>query len=68
MHLDMYRHLQNFIELGRNEGKLKSHLADGLILGFIFQTVSIPNLFGISQQEWISSIKEVLRDGLWAKI
>ena len=44
--------------------KLKPHLADGLILGFIFQTVSIPNHFGIPQQEWISSIKEVLRDGL----
>lgn len=66
MHLDMYQHLQNFIELGRDEEKLKPHLADGLILGFIFQTVSIPNHFGIPQQEWIASIKEVLRDGLLA--
>lgn len=65
LHLDMYRHLQSFIHLGRKEGKLKPHLADGLILGFIFQTVSIPNHFGIPQHEWIQSIKEILRDGMF---
>ncbi|WP_428910495.1 TetR/AcrR family transcriptional regulator [Niallia sp. Krafla_26] len=67
MHLDMYHRLQNFIFLGRKEEKLKPHLADGLILGFIFQTVSIPNHFGVPQTEWIQSIKEILSDGMFTK-
>ena len=65
LHLNMYHLLHNFIELGRKEEKLKPHLAEGLILGFIFQTVSIPNHFGIPRDEWIKSIMEIIRDGMF---
>jgi AcrR family transcriptional regulator len=63
-HLNMYQHLQGFISLGRQELKLKETLPDPLILGFIFQTIMIPNHFGIPQSIWISSIKEMIRHGM----
>ena len=34
---------KTFINLGKKDGKLKEDLPDGLILGFIFQTIAIPN-------------------------
>lgn len=60
LHLDMYKLLQGFIKLGREEQKLKSSIPDSLILGIIFQSIMIPNHFGISQSDWVSSIKEIL--------
>lgn len=64
-HLDMYKHLQGFIQLGREEQKLKPHIPDGLILGFIFQTIAIPNHFGIPYAEWVDSVKEIISHGMF---
>jgi TetR/AcrR family transcriptional regulator, repressor of fatR-cypB operon len=63
--LDMYKFLQSFILLGKEEGKLKEHIPDGLIIGFILQTVAIPNHFGIPKGDWIHSIKEVISQGMF---
>ncbi len=65
-HIDMYVYLQGFIQLGKAEGILKEHIPDTLILGYIFQTIAIPNHFGIEATEWIISIKEILMHGLFA--
>ncbi|WP_040205719.1 TetR/AcrR family transcriptional regulator [Neobacillus jeddahensis] len=64
LHLDMYKHLQGFIDLGRQEQKLKASIPDSLILGIIFQSIMIPNHFGISPSEWVQSIKEILCHGM----
>ncbi|MEW9109913.1 MAG: TetR/AcrR family transcriptional regulator [Cytobacillus gottheilii] len=66
MQIDMYKHLQDFISLGKQENMLKSHLPDTLILGYIFQSIAIPNHFGIPQTVWVSSIKEMLKSGMFA--
>jgi TetR/AcrR family transcriptional regulator, repressor of fatR-cypB operon len=63
--LEMYRYLNTFILKGKEEGKLKSHIPDSLIIGFILQTVAIPNHFGISHQEWLNSIKEIICQGMF---
>ncbi|MFE8696610.1 TetR/AcrR family transcriptional regulator [Cytobacillus sp. FJAT-53684] len=65
LHLDMYTHLQSFLYLGKVEKKLKAHIPDGLILGFIFQTIAIPNHFGIPHSEWVASIKEMISHGMF---
>lgn len=65
LHLDMYKHLQSFIKLGKEEKKLKAHIADKLILGFILQTIAIPNHFGIPHSEWVASIKEIIGHGMF---
>jgi len=64
LHLEMYKHLQGFIDLGRQEQRLKASIPDSLILGIIFQSIMIPNHFGISKVEWVGSIKEVLCYGM----
>jgi len=68
LHIQMYGALTGFIQLGKDEGRIKKHLADGLVLGLIFQTITIPNHFGIPYSEWVSSIKEILQDGMFVKI
>ena len=67
LHLKMYEHLQGFISLGRQESKLRETLPDPLILGFIFQTILIPNHFGIPQSQWVDSIKEMIQHGMLNK-
>jgi TetR/AcrR family transcriptional regulator, repressor of fatR-cypB operon len=63
--LEMYNYLHGFILLGKKEGVLKPHLPDSLIIGFILQTVAIPNHFGIPQPEWLRSIKEMISQGMF---
>jgi TetR/AcrR family transcriptional regulator, repressor of fatR-cypB operon len=65
LHIGMYKYLQSFVDLGRQEKKLKPHFKDGLILGMIFQTIAIPNHFGVPQTEWVQSIKEILSHGMF---
>ncbi|OZU87404.1 TetR family transcriptional regulator [Virgibacillus indicus] len=67
LHQDMYRYLQGFVDLGRNENRLKQTIPDSLILGFIFQTVDIPNHFGVPTAKWNASIKEVIRHGMFTE-
>ncbi len=67
LHLHMYSLLRNFVILGVEEGKLQPHIPDGLVLGFIFQTISIPNHYRIPQSEWVHSIKEILRHGMFTR-
>lgn len=63
--LEMYQCLQSFIILGKKEGKLKHSIPDSLMLGFIFQSIAIPNHFGIPKSEWVSSIKEIISQGMF---
>lgn len=65
LHQVMYQQLKSFIQLGRNEKLLKPELPDMLLLGMIFQTIAIPNHFGVSKSEWIESIKEVICRGMF---
>lgn len=66
-YVDMYKQFQGFIDLGRKENAIKSHLPTPVLLGMIFQTIAIPNHFGIPQVEWIASIKEILSHGMFNK-
>ncbi|WP_442598777.1 TetR/AcrR family transcriptional regulator [Neobacillus sp. D3-1R] len=64
-HQVMYEQLKSFIQLGREEKLLKPQLPDMLILGMIFQTIAIPNHFGIPKSEWVQSIKEIICHGMF---
>lgn len=66
-HNKMYTDLNNFIQLGKNEKKVREILPNHLILGFIFQTVNIPNLTGLPHEEWKKLIKEFLSYGMIEK-
>jgi TetR/AcrR family transcriptional regulator, repressor of fatR-cypB operon len=64
LHLHMYHFLQEFVYKGKDEKILKASIPDTLILGYIFQSVSIPNHFDIPHQEWVDSIKEMICHGI----
>jgi TetR/AcrR family transcriptional regulator, repressor of fatR-cypB operon len=64
LHLAMYENLLDFIKLGKAEKKVHSHLPDTLILGYIFQSIAIPNHFGIPHDEWVKSLKDIIRHGM----
>ena len=63
----MYKQFQGLIEQGKKEHVIKSHLSDAIILGMIFQTIAIPNHFGIPKDEWIASIREILSEGMFER-
>lgn len=67
MRLKMYDCLQNFIVLGKKEKMLNENLPDTLILGFIFQSIAIPNHFNLPRSEWVQAIKEIIGHGIFKK-
>lgn len=64
MRIDMYTCLKNFILLGKQEGKLNPALPDTMILGFIFQSVAIPNHFQLPRDQWVQSIIKMVNNGI----
>jgi TetR/AcrR family transcriptional regulator, repressor of fatR-cypB operon len=66
--LEMYKYLQSFVQFGKKEGKLKSHIPDSLLLGIIFQSIAIPNHADIPKTEWVHSMKEVLGKGMFTSL
>ncbi|SFB13936.1 transcriptional regulator, TetR family [Lentibacillus halodurans] len=65
MHHDMYTQLQELIEQGRKEKILKPDIPDELILVLIFQLVEIPNLSGVTREEWVEKVTEILSHGMF---
>ncbi|SDR02068.1 transcriptional regulator, TetR family [Virgibacillus subterraneus] len=65
LHLEMYSVLQSFIQQGRKEQLLNPSIKDELLLGFIFQSVDIPNHSEIPQTEWVRSVKELISHGMF---
>ncbi|MCM3585841.1 TetR/AcrR family transcriptional regulator [Mesobacillus maritimus] len=63
--MDMYYQLESYIQLGRREQRLKKNLPTSLILGLIFQTITIPNHFNVPRSEWIEGIKEIICHGMF---
>lgn len=66
-HNQMYGLLNDFIQLGREEKYVRSEFPNHLILGFIFQSVNIPNYTQLSEEEWINLVKEFLCHGMIRK-
>ncbi|MGP4107694.1 TetR/AcrR family transcriptional regulator [Virgibacillus sp. L01] len=64
LHQEMYSVLQSFIQQGRKEQLLNPSIKDELMLGFIFQSVDIPNHSDIPQTEWVRSVKELISHGI----
>lgn len=64
-HLHMYRELDEFIEAGKKNNFLKQTIPNQVLLGFIFQAISIPNHGNISDEDWITSIKELIYHGIF---
>lgn len=67
LHLQMYKELNPVMELGKEAGRLREDLDHRIALGFIFQTVAIPNHFDVQHEEWVKTIKDMIRYGLFVQ-
>lgn len=64
MHRDMYAPLVRIIEQGKSEGKIDKQRSSALLLGFIFQTIDVPNFEGLSPEQLIIEMKKFILFGL----
>lgn len=64
-HIEMYHYVQGFIETGKSERVLNTNIPEPLISGYIFQSIAIPNHFGIPHDVWVGSIKEMICRGIF---
>ena len=64
LHLEMYHSLQEFVTKGKKQKKFPTHLPDSLILGFIFNTIDLPNHEQLPTEEWIGHIRFMLSHGI----
>lgn len=64
LHLEMYRFLHSFIQLGKQEQKINEKIPEQVMLGYIFQSIAIPNHTQIPHDEWVSAIKEIISHGI----
>lgn len=67
LHLDMYRNLAGFVQLGKKENIIKASLPESLVLGYVFQAIDIPNHEFIPQEKWIALIKEIICHGIFTE-
>lgn len=64
MHIAMYVPLLHLIECGKNEGLVNDQLQNELVLGFIFQSIAIPNYSNISKDQYEQSIRQMISRGI----
>lgn len=63
-HKEMYKPLLSLIEQGNEEGKLNDQIPPSLLLGFIFQSISIPNHLQMGEQDFSHAVKQMIFNGI----
>lgn len=64
LHQVMYDTLQDFVNKGKIESKIKQELPNDMVLGFIFGTIDLPNRTNMPYDEWFGYIRDVIRHGI----
>ncbi|MBQ0140864.1 MAG: TetR/AcrR family transcriptional regulator [Kurthia sp.] len=67
MHRDLYAPLVKVIDQGKSEGKIAQHRSANMLLGFIFQTIDVPNFERLTPENLIQEMKEFILYGLIGK-
>lgn len=65
LHVSIYVPMQKMMEQGKREQVLHASLANDLILGFIFQSVAIPNHTNLPKKQFLQSIKDMIFFGIF---
>lgn len=63
-HKEMYKPLLALIEQGNVEGKLNDQIPPSLLLGFIFQSISIPNHLQMGEKDFLHVVKQMVCNGI----
>ena len=64
-HYLMYAPLQTMVQLGKEEGILNETFPNELLLGFIFQSIAIPNINKLPQDQFLDAIKKLVCHGIF---
>lgn len=64
MHGELYRPLIHIVHQGKNEGHIEKDMPDELLLGFIFQSISIPNHSGMEDEQVLNYTKKLILNGI----
>ena len=64
MHRELYMPLIHLVQQGKTEGYIEMDLPNELLLGFIFQSISIPNHSGIDAEKVFVYTKKLILNGI----
>lgn len=64
MHRDLYAPLVRIIDKGKEEGKIALQRSSAMLLGFIFQTIDVPNFEKLTSEDLVQEMKEFILYGL----
>ncbi|PGL71035.1 TetR/AcrR family transcriptional regulator [Bacillus sp. AFS055030] len=64
MHRELYMPLVHIIQQGKKEGFIEMEIPNELLLGFIFQSISIPNHSGLDDEKLMDYIRNLILSGV----
>jgi AcrR family transcriptional regulator len=67
MHRELYEPLVHVVQQGKTEGFIDLDMPNEMILGFIFQSISIPNHTGMDEKEVFLYTKNLVLNGILKK-
>jgi TetR/AcrR family transcriptional regulator, repressor of fatR-cypB operon len=67
MHRELYQPLMHLVQQGKSEGYMDMDMPNELLLGFIFQSIAIPNHSGMDTEELFNYTKKLILNGILKK-
>ncbi|MBY0064367.1 TetR/AcrR family transcriptional regulator [Priestia aryabhattai] len=64
MHHELYKPLIHIVQQGKEEGFIDMDMPNEMLLGFIFQSISIPNHSGMDAEQVLIYTKKLILDGI----
>ncbi|MBO0962268.1 TetR/AcrR family transcriptional regulator [Neobacillus sp. MM2021_6] len=64
MHRELYKPLIHIVQQGKTEGHIDMDLPNEMLLGFIFQSISIPNHSGMDTEQVLEFTKKLILNGI----
>ncbi|WML39742.1 TetR/AcrR family transcriptional regulator [Neobacillus sp. OS1-2] len=64
MHRELYKPLIHVVQQGKTEGHIDMDLPNEMLLGFIFQSISIPNHSGMDTEQVLEYTKKLILNGI----
>ncbi|MFF2591149.1 TetR/AcrR family transcriptional regulator [Peribacillus butanolivorans] len=68
MHRELYKPLIHVVQQGKIEGFIEMDMPNELLLGFIFQSISIPNHSGMNAEQVLIYTKKLILNGILKKV
>jgi AcrR family transcriptional regulator len=67
MHHELYKPLIHVVEQGKIEGFIEMDMPNELLLGFLFQSISIPNYSAMNAEQMLIYTKKLILNGILKK-